>query len=235
MDIANYTVGKMIGGQASLTVGKTTPPKPFTDATLISVMEDVSRYTNISRDAAETLREARADGKAGIGTARTRGSIIKGMFDRGHVEFIKNAKGKDTRNVRPTEKGIQTYSLLKKISPEFVSPELTAKWEEALRMLERNEISLDLFLEKQRAFCTHVANQIKAAPSNKPQRSFSAAPKKEIKPVEGHGSLCPKCKKGTLVTALKRDGKPFLKCSEGKYDYATKKSYGCDYRDWLSS
>lgn len=234
MDIASYKVGQMVGGRAALTTGKTTPPKPFTDATLIAVMEDVSRYTNISRDAADTLRGVRADGKAGIGTARTRGSIIKGLFDRGQVELINSGKGKTTRNVRPTEKGIQTYSILKRISPEFVSPELTAKWEEALRMLERNEIPLDLFIEKQREFCTIVAEQIKAAPSNKPQRSFGAAPKKEVEPVKGHGTPCPKCKKGTLVTALKRDGAPYLRCNAGKYDYTTKKSSGCDYRDWLS-
>lgn len=232
MDISQYSPGQKIGGKASLKTGRTTPPKPYTDATLVAVMEDVSRHTQMSKGAITTLREARADGKAGIGTARTRGSIIKGLFDRGHVELIKGAKGKTMRNVRPTEKGILTYSLLKSISPDFVSPELTAKWEELLRMVERNEITLDRFLVAQKDFCTLVSNQIKAAPSSKPKSSFGG-PRPEIAPAKGHGEPCPKCKKGKLITARKKNGDPFLKCGEGKYDPATKKASGCNYVDWL--
>lgn len=227
MDISKYEVGQVISGRATMRTGKTTPPKPFTDGSLIDVMKDVSKYTQISKSAAAILRDKDADGKAAIGTARTREGIIQGMFDRGHIEFVPGKRGKTSiKNIRPTEKGIQTYRVIKQISPEFVSPELTAKWEEALRMIERGEVSLDAFLAKQKEYCTAIANQMKA---QAPQRASTRV----IEPAPGDGTPCPKCGK-PLVTGAKKDGAKFLKCSGGTYDTKTRKAAGCDYVDWLN-
>ncbi len=233
MDLSLYRVGTKVTGTASVRNGVTTPPKPFTDGDLISIMEDVSRYTEMQKSDAAILRARDSDGRAGIGTGRTRENIIAGLFDRGQIEFMsegrQNKSKKVARKIQPSEKGIRTYLLLKEIAPRFVSPELTARWEEALGKIEDGSVTMEQFIQKQHEYCSAIANSIKSAPGAKLR---TAAPP-QIEPIKGHGDPCPKCGKGNLVTRQrKNNGGAFLACNNNTYDPVKKKATGCDYVDW---
>ena len=64
-----------------------------------------------------------------------------------------------------------------------------------------------------------------------PQVRQSFGAKKEVEYVEG--KKCPKCG-GRLVKKVSSVGKPFHKCENGKWDFQTKQSTGCDFVDWLN-
>ena len=65
----------------------------------------------------------------------------------------------------------------------------------------------------------------------KPQVKQVFGAKKEVEYVEG--KKCPKCG-GRLVKKVSSVGKPFHKCENGKWDFATKQATGCDFVDWLN-
>lgn len=99
---------------ASLEEKKTQPPKPFTEATLLTAMEYAGRYVE------EELREQME--KLSLGTPATRAAIIERLI---HVGYIVR-KGKA---LLPTEKGKKLIQILPR---ELRSPEMTGKWERAL-------------------------------------------------------------------------------------------------------
>jgi hypothetical protein len=65
----------------------------------------------------------------------------------------------------------------------------------------------------------------------KPQVKAVFGAKKEVEYVEG--KKCPKCG-GRLIKKVSSVGKPFHKCENGKWDFTTKQTTGCDYVDWLN-
>jgi hypothetical protein len=65
----------------------------------------------------------------------------------------------------------------------------------------------------------------------KPQLKQTFGAKKEVEYVEG--KKCPKCG-GRLVKKISSANKPFHKCENGKWDFATKQATGCDFVDWLN-
>lgn len=94
---------------------KTTPPKLYTEDTLLSAMENAG--TKIANGA--ILR-----GK-GIGTQSTRGAIIKKLHTEGYIEDKVQGKGK-TKYLEPTDKA---KNLMKVLPPDLYSPKITADWE----------------------------------------------------------------------------------------------------------
>jgi len=213
VNLSSYKVGQeLVGGVAKIRDGVTTPPKLFTDGDLIEVMGDIGRYMALDAASMATLK-SRGDGKhAGIGTARTRDAIITGLFDRDYIEHTPESKKRKLKYIRPTEKGIATYTLLSEIAPQLVSPEMTARWEEALAMIESGAVTVEQFVEKNYDFCRKIVADIKSAPSR--------WKKAEVESLPGSGGACPKCKKGQLVTRKVSKqgssvfGKRFLTCSD---------------------
>ena len=121
--------GEVFTAKAEIKEGKTSPPKPFTDDTLLSSMENANK--------AETDAE-----RKGIGTPATRAGILEKLIKSGLAE----RKGdKKTKYFTATHKGTALISVL----PEQVqSPLMTAEWEEKLKLVERGELSADGFLSE---------------------------------------------------------------------------------------
>lgn len=214
MSELSFQVGQKIGGKARVVGGKTTPPKPFTDGDLISIMEDVSRYYEGDAEHKKILRVT-----GGIGTARTRGPTITDLFRR--ELLIKIGKGK-TKVIEPTPKAIQLIGVINQAAPAVSSPEMTARWEIQLGRIERGEITVEQFRGKQIEFCTLMVESIKGAQG---ARSAPSAPC-AIEPLPEHGQACPTCKKGKLVTrVVKKEGSPmlgkrFISCDQQGCKYA---------------
>lgn len=121
--------GEVFTAKAEIKEGKTSPPKPFTDDTLLSSMENANK--------AETVAE-----RKGIGTPATRAGILEKLIKSGLAE----RKGdKKTKYFTATHKGTSLITVL----PEQVqSPLMTAEWEEKLKLIERGELSADGFLSE---------------------------------------------------------------------------------------
>ncbi|MBE6081392.1 type IA DNA topoisomerase [Acidilutibacter cellobiosedens] len=120
--------GEVFSAKATIKEGKTSPPKHFTDDTLLSAMENAN---NAMEDAE----------RKGIGTPATRAGILEKLIKTGLAE----RKGeKKTKYFIPTPKGISLITVL----PEAIkSVQLTAEWEEQLKQIERGTLSPKTFLE----------------------------------------------------------------------------------------
>lgn len=111
--------------------GKTSPPKSYTEATLLSAMENAG--------AEETPNDAE---RKGLGTPATRAGIIEKLVKTGQIE---RKKGKKGYVLLPTQKGV---SLITVLPEELQSPLLTAEWEQKLKQIERDELESTLFLQE---------------------------------------------------------------------------------------
>ena len=111
--------------------GKTSPPKSYTEAMLLSAMENAG---------AEELPDD-AEHK-GLGTPATRAGIIEKLVKTGQIERKQSKKG---CVLLPTQKGVSLITIL----PEALqSPLLTAEWEQQLKRIEKSELEPALFLQE---------------------------------------------------------------------------------------
>ena len=117
--------------KTSIQEGKTTPPKSYTEATLLSAMENAG--------AEETPDDAE---RKGLGTPATRAGIIEKLVKTGQIE---RKKGKKGCVLLSTQKGV---SLITVLPEELQSPLLTAEWEQKLKQIERGELEPTLFLQE---------------------------------------------------------------------------------------
>lgn len=111
--------------------GKTSPPKSYTEATLLSAMENAG--------AEETPNDAE---RKGLGTPATRAGIIEKLVKTGQIE---RKRGKKSCVLLPTQKGV---SLITVLPEELQSPLLTAEWEHKLKQIEKGELESTLFLQE---------------------------------------------------------------------------------------
>ena len=115
---------------ASVKAGQTTPPKHYTEDTLLAAMETAG---------AEELPD-NAERK-GLGTPATRAAILEKLVK---VGFMERKGGKKNVALLPTPKGA---SLITVLPEELQSPLLTAEWEQQLKLVERGEQSPEAFME----------------------------------------------------------------------------------------
>ena len=130
-----------------LTEGKTSPPSPFNEATLLSAMESPAKYMETkNRALAETLEKT-----GGLGTVATRADIIEKLYDN----FMIEKKGKD---IFTTSKGRQLLELVPK---ELKSPELTGNWEQQLQGISTGKLNKNAFLKDIRKYTREIIAEIK--------------------------------------------------------------------------
>ncbi len=108
---------------------KTQPPAFFTEASLLSAMENIGRFEK-RPEYKRILKET-----SGLGTPATRHEAIKNALDRGYLR-------KDQRQLRATARGQCLYELL---PPVLRSPGLTASWEQKLKEIEQRQFSQQEF------------------------------------------------------------------------------------------
>ena len=109
--------------------GKTSPPKYYTEATLLRAMETAGKLVEN-----EEMRELMKEN--GIGRPSTRANIIETLFKRKYIE-------KKKKNLIATETGISLIDTIK--SDLLKSPELTGQWEHKLRLIEKGKYDPQTF------------------------------------------------------------------------------------------
>jgi DNA topoisomerase-3 len=133
----NLYEGQQFTAQTSVREGFTSPPKHYTEDTLLSAME------NAGVEGVEEEIERR-----GLGTPATRAGIIENLVKS---EFLK----RDKKNLLPTEKGI---NLIKVLPDKVKSPLLTADWENKLKRMERGEVAAHDFMKSINDFVGEVVS-----------------------------------------------------------------------------
>ncbi len=207
----------------------TTPPKPYTEATLLRAMETAGKLVDN-----DELRDALKEN--GIGRPSTRAAIIETLFKRNYIR-------KERKNLFPTATGVE---LIGTIHEELLkSAELTGLWEKKLRQIERGTYEARTFLEELKQMVNQVVinvlsdqstrritieEAVKEQPKEekkekkprKPRAKKEEAPKEKAAPKQPEKPVCPVCKKGSILR-----GKTAYGCSEYKngctfrLDYAT--------------
>ena len=150
---------------ASVTEHFTSPPKPYTEDTLLSAMENAGKED--MPDEAE---------RKGLGTPATRAAIIEKLVSGGFVE----RKGK---NLIPTKAGINLVTVL----PELLtSPKLTADWEQRLNEVAKGQASPEDFMDGIEAMAAELVRKYS---------HISEDGQKLFQPEKETVGLCPRCGK----------------------------------------
>ena len=127
--------------------GKTAPPARYTEATLLSAMENPTGQVDDGslKDALKTA--------GGLGTPATRADIIEKLFD----SFCVERRGKE---IFPTSKGKQ---LIEIVPPDLKSAELTARWEQRLSLIAKGGADSAKFIEEMRAYASSLVSSVKSS------------------------------------------------------------------------
>ncbi len=128
-------------------VGKTKPPAPFTEATLLTAMENPGKYMDSTdKKLAATLRET-----GGLGTVATRADIIDKLFSSFMIE-------KRGNSIHTTSKGQQ---LLELVPAELKSAELTGEWEQKLEQIAKGTLNKNTFIKEMKTYAKEIVSEIK--------------------------------------------------------------------------
>ena len=150
---------------ASVTEHFTSPPKPYTEDTLLSAMENAGK-----EDMPDEVE------RKGLGTPATRAAIIEKLVSGGFVE----RKGK---NLIPTKAGVNLVTVL----PELLtSPKLTADWEQRLNEVAKGQASPEDFMDGIEAMAAELVRKYS---------HISEDGQKLFQPEKETVGLCPRCGK----------------------------------------
>ncbi len=214
----------------TLTEKQTTPPKPYTEATLLRAMETAGKFVDD-----DELRAALKEN--GIGRPSSRASIIETLFKRHYIR-------RERKNLIATVTGIQLIDMIHERL--LTSCELTGIWEKKLRDIEHKKYDAAQFINELKEQITNIVNDVlrdnsnrhvtitTEEPAKKPTKrkattakAKDATPKAKAKATRAKapatavdamiGKPCPKCGQGTIIK-----GKVAYGCSRWRE--------GCDYR-----
>ena len=131
---------------AELKEGQTSPPKSYTEDTLLSAMQ-----------AAGTDSMPEGVERQGIGTPATRAATIEKLVQKG---FLERKGTKKTKVLLPTDKG---KALITVMPEEIQSPEMTADWETKLLQIERSEMEPETFMTEIKEMISSLVTTTEAA------------------------------------------------------------------------
>ncbi|WP_024344937.1 DNA topoisomerase III [Lacrimispora indolis] len=136
------------GLTVTMTEGKTKPPAPFQEASLLTAMENpVSYMETKDKEMAKALGET-----GGLGTVATRADIIEKLFSG----FLLEKRGKD---IYLTSKARQLLNL---VPEDLKKPELTAKWEMKLSEIAGGKLKRAAFMKDIRQYSGELIHQIRS-------------------------------------------------------------------------
>ncbi|MDB5118665.1 MAG: topB 3 [Mucilaginibacter sp.] len=121
----------------------TSPPRPYTEGTLLKAMK------NIAEQVSDPRLKAKLKATTDIGAQATRAAIIKGLMERGYLE-------KKRRSLSPTA---SAFALIDAIPGIVKDPGMTAIWEQASDEIEAGRLSLDNFLKSQGLWISKLVEQ----------------------------------------------------------------------------
>lgn len=200
----------------TLTEKWTTPPKYYTEATLLRAMETAGKFVED-----EELRSALKEN--GIGRPSSRAGIIETLFKRHYIR-------RERKNLVATATGIELIDLIKE--ELLKSCELTGIWEKKLRDIERKTYDPAQFIEELKAQINAIVHDVLADNSSRRVTILTEEDLKKKKPTKPKskkpaqqqqasqivaGAPCPVCGKGTIIK-----GKTAYGCSRWRE--------GCKFR-----
>ena len=158
---------------AQLKEGKTSPPKHFTEDTLLAAMESAGAETKVNcpngaREGGLGRMPEEAE-RRGIGTPATRAATIEKLVQKG---FLSREGSGKTKHLIPTEKGC---GLIAAMPEQLKSPAMTAAWEKKLLEIERNNYTPEQFMEEIESMMKNLVSQYADTP-NAPAKAASGAP-----------------------------------------------------------
>lgn len=181
---------KLLPDTISIHTGKTKPPARFTEATLLTAMENPVKYME-SRDARarKTLGET-----GGLGTVATRADIIEKLFH----SFLIEKRGNE---ILITSKGTQ---LLKLVPEDLKKPELTAQWEMQLADIAKGKNKEHAFIQEIQTYTQSLIEEIRCADGTFRHDNLT-------------NSKCPRC--GKRMLAVNGKNARLLVCQDRECGY----------------
>src|SRR5499427_5117517 len=131
-DLPEFRAGESGPHEPFVRRGETTPPKPFTESTLLGAMETAGKLVTD-----EQLKEALKE--RGLGTPATRAAIIETLLVRGYIT-------REKKTLAATDLGRYLVALVR--DQALKSPELTGEWEAKLKEVERGQLDPRQFMAK---------------------------------------------------------------------------------------
>ena len=207
--LPSFVKGESGDHTPTLTEKWTTPPKYYTEATLLRAMETAGKFVED-----EELRAALKEN--GIGRPSSRAGIIETLFKRHYIR-------RQRKNLMATPTGIE---LIDTIHEELLkSCELTGIWEKKLRDIEHKTYDPGQFINELKEQINQIVNDVLADNSSritttteedlkkKEPKKKKAAPKPKKLPADDSiiGKVCPVCGQGTIIK-----GKTAYGCSNWK-------------------
>lgn len=189
----HFTEGESGPHEPRIHQGKTSPPKPYTEATLLRAMETAGRQVED-----EEMRELLKDN--GIGRPSTRANIIETLFRRRYIE-------KKKKNLIATQTGIDLIDTIQ--NDLLKSPELTGDWERKLRLIEKGDYSIDVFKKELIQMVVDLCNEVifntrriititEKKPVEEEKKERKPREKKPKEEIQLEDMNCPKCKSHLL-------------------------------------
>lgn len=130
--LPNLTEGELLPLlNAEITEHKTKPKPLYTEATLLSAMENAGKEV-------EDAESKKAMAECGIGTPATRANIIETLILRDYIR-------RDRKSIIPTEKGLAVYEIVK--DKNIANAEMTGNWELALAAIEAGQMPAEKFAQ----------------------------------------------------------------------------------------
>ena len=211
--LPDFTKGESGPHTPTLTAKETTPPKPFTEATLLRAMETAGRTVDN-----EELRDALKEN--GIGRPSTRAAIIQTLFRRGYIR-------RRNKSLEATPTGVELIGVIKE--ELLKSAELTGQWENKLRRIEHHDYSAQQFIaELKQMVCELVDTVLRDANPRRVTASASAELPARLTAKKGESTTAAATAPPNEKPKRKviRAGSPCPQCGEGKV-LKGKTAYGC--------
>ena len=139
---------------AEITEHKTKPKPLYTEATLLSAMENAGKEV-------EDTESKKAMAECGIGTPATRANIIETLILRDYIR-------RDKKTIIPTEKGLAVYEIVK--DKKIANAEMTGSWELALAAIEAGKIPSDKFAQGINSYVGTICEELLSLSSE--QKSY---------------------------------------------------------------
>ncbi len=197
-----FTKGESGPHEPTLSEKWTSPPKPYTEATLLRAMETAGKLVDD-----DELRDALKEN--GIGRPSTRAAIIETLFKRNYIR-------KERKNLIATDTGVE---LIQIIQEELLkSAELTGRWEKKLRQIEKGEYKAADFLNELKEMILQIDYNVKS--DNRTKSQLVAQSMLSENPEDLVGTVCPVCGKGKILK-----GKTAYGCSEWKNGCTFRKAF----------